>query len=408
MNEHRESAAREDRLNEVIAGYLRDVQAGRPPRREQLLADHPDLAADPASFFGDQDAVLPVTAPLRAVAAGASGEQAPGAVRSFGDYELLEEIARGGMGVVFKARQVSLDRVVALKMILAGRYASPEDVRRFRAEATAAGNLDHPNIVPIYEVGEHEGQQYFSMRLIEPGRPLAPGADPTTARDHREAARLLATVARAVHHAHQRGILHRDLKPANILIDAGGEPHVTDFGLAKSLGRDARLTQSGAVVGTPAYMAPEQAAGRKDLTTAVDVYSLGAILYELLTGRPPFRADHTLDVLLQVLEQEPASPRALNPAITRDLETICLKCLAKDPARRYRSAEALAEDLERWSNGEPIAARPVGTMERLTLWAKRRPALAALLAVSTLAVMALAVVIAVYTVRLGQATQARR
>jgi WD40 repeat protein/tRNA A-37 threonylcarbamoyl transferase component Bud32 len=377
----------EQRLQDVLAGYLQAAEAGEAPDREKLLADHPDLAEELASFFANRDdfarlarPVAPPASETDTVGAAAQPDGVPALgdkLRYFGDYEILEEIARGGMGVVFKARQVSLNRVVALKMILAGQLATPVDVQRFKHEAEAAANLDHPNIVPIYEVNEHAGSHYFSMKLIEGGS-LA-GSIENLRKDRKKAAEFMAKVARAVHYAHQRGILHRDLKPANILIDKDGQPHVTDFGLAKRTTGDGSVTQSGAIVGTPSYMAPEQAAARKDLTTAVDVYSLGAILYELLTGRPPFRGSTPLDTLMQVMDKEPTKPRSLDRKIDRDLETIVLKCLAREPARRYASAEALADDLDRWLTGVPILARPTGRVERVTKWIKRRPAIAALL-----------------------------
>jgi tRNA A-37 threonylcarbamoyl transferase component Bud32 len=317
-------------------------------------------------------------------------------LQAFGDYDLIQEIARGGMGVVYKARQMSLNRLVAVKMIIGGDLAGPVAAQRFRAEAEAAANLDHVHIVPIYEVGEHEGQQFFSMKLIEGGslaqRLRSLNAESRRTRESiRDQVALLVKVARAVHHAHQRGILHRDLKPGNILIDATGEPHVTDFGLAKRITGENTMTHSGAIMGTPMYMSPEQARGDKGITTGADVYGLGAILYEMLTGRPPFQAATPMDTVLQVLEKEPARPRSLNASIDRDLETICLKCLEKVPARRFESATAVANDLDRWLTGKPIHARSTPWWEKSVKWAKRRPAAAALAIVCILGASALLV-----------------
>jgi WD40 repeat protein/tRNA A-37 threonylcarbamoyl transferase component Bud32 len=416
---------REQRVNAAIAAYLEAVDAGQAPDRQEFLRRHPELAADLEAFFGDQDKLDRMARPeapagsvppeIAGAVMGAatlapleeSARETATKIRYFGDYELLEEIARGGMGVVYRARQISLNRIVAVKMILSARLASETEVRRFRAEAEAAANLDHPQIVPIHEVGEHEGQHYFSMKLIK-GSSLAQQAGALKGK-HREAARLIATVARAVHHAHQRGILHRDLKPANILLDAAGEPYVTDFGLAKRVTNpgEAGLTQSGAIVGTPSYMAPEQAASQgKALTTAADVYSLGAILYELVTGRPPFQGEGLLETLRQVLEGPPPRPRSLVAGLNRDLETICLKCLEKDPGKRYGSAGELADELDRYLAGEPIQARPVGQAERLWRWCRRNRLVASLAAGVVLVLLAGTGVVTYFAVRAAQGEEA--
>ncbi len=343
----------------------------------------------------------------------------PALQRFFGDYEILGELARGGMGVVFRARQVSLNRLVALKMIAAGQLATPAQVQRFHLEAEAAARLDHPNIVPIYEVGEHQGQHFYSMKLVEGGT-LARGAAADGSLNEfapRESAVLVFKIAQAVYYAHQRGILHRDLKPTNILIDTEGEPHITDFGLAKLMEEDAVLTQDAAILGTPAYMAPELASGQAaEATTAADVYALGAMLYELLAGQPPFADENLQGLLRKIIEDEPVPPsqvacgptvasfrrqqaergigqrgsaKARTPhPIDRDLEIICLKCLEKDPARRYTSARTLADDLEHWLAGEPILARPAGALEKFGGWCRRKPALAALWGALAVALLA--------------------
>jgi serine/threonine-protein kinase len=278
------------------------------------------------------------------------------------------------MGVVYKARQVSLNRIVALKMILAGQLASDSDVRRFYTEAEAAANLAHPGIVPIYEVGHWEGQHFFSMGYVD-GTTLA--AEMTRGPlSPARAAEIVMKVAEAVAYAHAQGVIHRDLKPGNVLLDKSDQPHVTDFGLAKRVEGDSNLTATGQVLGTPSYMPPEQAAGRMaDIGPASDVYALGAILYALLTGRPPFEAPTALETLTQVLELEPVAPRHLNKNVPRDLQTICLKCVEKEPHRRYASAQELAEDLERFLSGEPILARPLGPLGRYLRWGRRHPAL---------------------------------
>jgi eukaryotic-like serine/threonine-protein kinase len=354
--------------DERLAAVLDELSRQSHPNIDAAAAAHPDLAGELRQLWAAAqlaDAVARSTVP--------PGVPIPLAVapqlRSFGDFEIASEIGRGGMGVVWRARQISLNRPVALKMVLRGELAGDSDRARFRGEAEAAGRLTHPNIVTVHEVGEHDGQPYFAMQLIEGptlAQRLAHGPLPP-----RQAADLLAKVARAVDHAHRQGILHRDLKPSNILLDDAGEPHVTDFGLAKLSRESAALrsedstsrlnkTMSGTILGTPAYMAPEQAAGGKDLTPAADVYALGCILYEALTGRPPIQAPTPLDTLLLVLEQEPVPPRLLNPGVPRELEAVCLKCLSKSPASRYSSAADLAGDLEAYLRGDPVSAQSSG------------------------------------------------
>jgi formylglycine-generating enzyme required for sulfatase activity len=304
-------------------------------------------------------------------------------------YAILSELGRGGMGVVFKARQLSLNRVVALKMIQGGGLASGEEQRRFRAEAEAVARLQHPNVVQVHEVGEHNGRPFFSLEFCPGGsldRKLAGTPLPPE-----EAARLAEALARAVDVAHRKGVIHRDLKPANVLLGEGGVPKVTDFGLAKFLDDDSGRTRPGQVMGTPSYMAPEQAEGRtNEIGPATDVYALGAILYELLTGRPPFKGVSAVETMNQVTSAEPVPPSRLQPKVPRDLETICLHCLHKQPPRRYGTALSLAEDLGRFLAGEPIQARPVGVLERAVKWVQRRPTAAALWAVSLLALLGLA------------------
>ena len=333
--------------------------------------------------------------------------------RAFGDYQLLSEIARGGMGVVYKARQVRLDRTVALKVILSAHAATPDFVERFRVEARSAASLDHPNIVSIYEIGEHAGEPFFSMKLVE-GETLAarnariwsPKAEKPNPAQIRTFVQLIAALASAIHYAHQRGVLHRDLKPNNILLGADDTPYLTDFGLAKLIEADGGMTRTSAVLGTPSYMSPEQARGEAStLTTAADIYGLGAVLYELLTGQPPFAGGTSVETIRLVLEQEPRLLTRLNPGLDRDLETICLKCLEKEPSTRYASAEALADDLQRWLRHEPILARPATPTERLRKWLRRRPGTAAAAASLILALGIVTVVSTVAALRLNQARE---
>jgi WD40 repeat protein/tRNA A-37 threonylcarbamoyl transferase component Bud32 len=409
-----EPSDREERLDAVLTAYLKAVDGGQSPDRQEWLARNDDFAAELREFFAEQDRFARWSEPLRQLLLSnaptpTAGGATPGspdvdlaARPCFGDYELLAVIGQGGMGVVYQARQRSLNRLVALKMIRAGRLASAAEVQRFRQEAEAAAALDHANIVPIHEVGEHEGQLYFTMKLVQ-GDSLA-GRREAFAGLPRDAARLLATVARAVQHAHERGILHRDLKPANILLDAASNPHVCDFGLSRRFEGDGGLTETGQLVGTPAYMAPEQCAGpRPATTTAADVYSLGVIFYELLTGEAPFRGSDVFHTLEQVRSAEPVPPRRLRPAVPRDLETICLKCLHKDPAKRYASAAALADDLQRFLDGRLIQARPLGRLERLQRWVWRRPLLAIVVAIVVLGLAAGAVGVLWHTLQIQAA-----
>jgi serine/threonine protein kinase/predicted Zn-dependent protease len=306
-------------------------------------------------------------------------------LKDFGDYQLLEEIGRGGQGVVYRARQRSLNRIVALKVIGLAHWATEAHVKRFRMEAEAAAHLDDPRIVPIYEIGERDGACYFSMKFIEGGQlDKIIGSEPM---QFRKAAELLAKLAHTLDYAHQHGVLHRDVKPGNILLDAKGEPHLTDFGLARLVETESTVTRTMEVLGTPSYMAPEQAAGNNtQLTSATDVYGLGAVLYQLLTGHPPFAGGTTYETVRMVLETQPRQPRLCNPKVDRDLETICLKCLEKEPAKRYASAEALAEDIERFLRNEPIRSRRSSRLEHVWRWCKRKPLVASLIAALILVV----------------------
>src|SRR5438874_2839328 len=318
-------------------------------------------------------------APDQPVAWGGEPGRPSPMLMDFGDYELLEQIGRGGQGVVFRARQKSLNRVVALKIIGLGHWATEAHLKRFRLEAEAAGRLEHPGIVPIHEVGERDGSCDFSMKFVEGGQ--LDEVIRRTPMSVRKAAELIAKVARIVHYAHEHGILHRDIKPGNILLDAKSEPHLTDFGLARLVETESTVTRTMEVLGTPSYMAPEQAVGNNaGVTSATDIYGLGAVLYQLLTGHPPFAGGTTYETVRLVLDTEPRKPRLLNPKVDRDLATICLKCLEKDPQRRYSSALALAEDLDRWAKNEPIQARRTGVFTRGRKWVRRNPTTAVMAA----------------------------
>jgi predicted Ser/Thr protein kinase len=353
---------RDERLARLLAGLADEQRRGQAADIEAVARQHPDLATELRELWAAVQFAEAFASARRPSASGSRIAPPPFsrfAGRTFGDFTLLEEIGRGGMGVVYKAQQQGLGRLVALKMILRGEHATPADLARFQIEARAAANLEHPNIVPVYAAGEHDGQAYFCMRYVE-GETLAALLSRGPLRP-RDAANLLSTISRAVDYAHQRGILHRDLKPSNILLDQYGVPHITDFGLAKRVHTQeggSALTHSGAIVGTPAYMAPEQVSGsRGKPSPASDVYSLGVILYEMLTGRPPFQAPTPVDTLLLVLDQDPVRPSLLNPKVDPDLELICLKCIQKEPELRYRSAADLAADLEAYLRGDQLSIR---------------------------------------------------
>jgi serine/threonine-protein kinase len=372
----------------VLNAIVEDLQAGRQPDRTSLLQEHAELGpvVDCLELL-ERLAPPAVTPPAPAGIADAATlvGAAPGypsiapSLPDLGKYELLDEIGRGGMGVVYKARQKDLDRVVAVKMILAGSLASPDQVDRFVVEARAMARLHHAQVVRVFETGEFHGHHYLVMEHL-PGPSLA-GVLSSGRLTFETAASHVAQVARAVAYLHAQGIVHRDLKPSNILLDEQGRPCVTDFGLVKMITVGGKATATGTILGTPAYMAPEQAAGNLGTVgPQSDVYSLGAILYELLTGRAPIQEQTPLDALVQVLEGEPPRPRAINPQIPRDLELICLKCLEKAPDARYASAAAVADDLDRFLKGEEVSARRVGLGQRLRRWARREPALASRLA----------------------------
>ncbi len=449
----REMNQRQARLEQIIANYLQTLDLGQTPDQETYLTQHPDLADELREFFQNQAEIAELAAEPAGVQALSAqeatfltegnpafhatlihqteptlkGRPPKTRVGYFGDYELLAEIARGGMGVVYKARQANLDRIVAVKMILAGQFASDDDVKRFHLEAEAAANLDHTNIVSIYEVGQHEGQHYFSMGYIDGPSLAAIVADGPL--PSKEAAAIVEQIAEAIAYAHGRGVIHRDLKPANVLmarLDGGSGqriaqavtlsgtadhprrqghyvPKVTDFGLAKKIEGGGELTGTGQILGTPSYMPPEQASGHlDDFGASADIYSLGAILYCLLTGRPPFQSASVMDTLLQVLEQDPISPRQLNPQVPKDLETICLKCLQKDRRKRYATAQDLADELSRFQGGEPILARPVGRLERGWRWCQRKPIVASLISLAVLLLVLGTVVSSYFAIRSQQ------
>jgi eukaryotic-like serine/threonine-protein kinase len=367
---------------EVLDAYLSRMHAGERPNKQAVLDAHPELAGV-LECLEALDILVPLpanaaTLPPSDVNPDASliGEKTLG---DLGKYEILCELGRGGMGVVYKARQKDLGRLVALKMILASQLASADVIDRFHDEARAAAAVQHPNITALYDAGQLLGQPFIAIQFIDGpslAQRLAQGPIPPES-----AARIVAAVARAVHHLHFKGVIHRDLKPSNVLLDGQGQPYVTDFGLVKMLAGDSHKTTTGAILGTPSYMAPEQAAGRTlEIGPLTDIYSIGAVLYECLTGRPPFREATPLDTLMQVLESDPVRPREINAAIPRPLEAICLRCLERSPQRRYPTAEAVADNLEKYLKGEEVEGLAAGLVPRLGRWLRREPALVSRLA----------------------------
>lgn len=401
QTEHSEAAGC-DRLDQWFARYLKQLDEGESLDPREFLAAHPELADELCELIEVAEQIDRMAGPVEPTEAANAEEVTSDGVtaefnktvdftepkirepaiiddalpRRFGEYELLEVIGHGGMGVVYLARQATIDRRVAVKMILNGQLATNSDIQRFYNEARAAGRLSHANIVTIYEVGQQDGHHFFSMDFIE-GESLADMIRRGPL-DPRQAAEYLKRIAEAIHFAHEHGILHRDLKPANVLIDAVGQPHITDFGLAKDLGHESELTKSGTALGTPSYMPPEQASGRHEkVSRRSDVYSLGAILYAMLTGCAPFRGESAVDTIMDVIHKEPPTPRLLNASVDRTLETICMKCMQKKPAKRYPTAIELAEELDRYLRGQPIHAKPIGWAARCWIWLAGVPLIAA-------------------------------
>jgi WD40 repeat protein/tRNA A-37 threonylcarbamoyl transferase component Bud32 len=409
-----ERSQHEQQLDAIIAEYYEAAEQGRPPNRAEFLRQHPDFSAELREFFADVRQIEQVAPPLRPALedtkqydSSQGSSLSPGVlVRYVGDYEILEELGSGGMGVVYKARQAKLKKIVALKMIKMGQLASEHEVRRFQAEARAAANLDHPGIVTVHEVGVHQNHHFYAMDYVA-GDSLSKlhRDEPVAAR---RAAELVKQLAEAMHYAHGQGIVHRDLKPANVLLTTTGVPRITDFGLAKRLWSDdesagVTMTETGQVLGTAGYMSPEQAAGKTRLVgPSADIYALGAILYALLTGRAPFVGESQAATILQVIHNEPVSPRVLNPSISSDLETICLKCLEKEPAKRYGTAQLLADDLGRFLEGRPVLARPISLPARAWRWCRRNAVMSSLMATSALFLLVVALLTTV-----GYITQSR-